>query len=48
MPEPAVPVLAGDGLSFGDRRFYESPRDAEEDLFAAFAAAVAAGAWPPK
>jgi hypothetical protein len=29
------------------RRFYESPREAEEDLFAAFAAAVAEGTWSP-
>jgi hypothetical protein len=27
--------------------FYGSPRDAEEDLFAAFAAALAEGTWPP-
>jgi hypothetical protein len=35
--------------SFADGgRFYQSPRDAEEDLFAAFAAAVAEGTWSPQ
>jgi hypothetical protein len=39
--------FAGSGPDLYFARYYEAPRDAEEDLFAAFAEAVAAGAWAP-
>ena len=48
LPAPLFDALREGKLWMEWLRYYERPRDAEEDLFAAWAAVTEAGIWSPR